>query len=115
MSIVQQTFKTVTCNGPSCVKTVTFEGGKEQEVANVTPWFKTMRILQTAQGRNFCYCSDECEIANAATGAHNPEERKTIVLPAGANAVDVAASQAAEAEAATKALRAGSGVTLHGG
>ena len=115
MSIVQQTFKSVTCNGPECKNTVTFEGGKEQAVAEITPWFKTLRMVQNAQGRNFCYCSDACEIANVATGAHNPEERKTIVLPAGANAIDVAASQAAEAEAATKALKAGSGVTLHGG
>lgn len=115
MAIVQQTFKTITCNGPECKNTVTFEAGKEQAVANDTPWFKTMRVVQNAQGRNFCYCSDPCEIANIATGAHNPEERKNIVLPAGANAVDVAASQAAEAERATKALKSGAGVTLHGG
>lgn len=107
MSIIQQTFKTVTCNGPECKNTATFEAGSEQAVAEKEPWFKTLRMVQTAQGRNFVYCSDACEIANVATGAHNPEERKNIVLPEGANTLAHAAAQAKLAEDATKALKAG--------
>jgi hypothetical protein len=113
MSIIQTSYKTISCNGPNCDKTVTFEAGKEQEVANETLWFKTIRLVQTAQGRNLCYCSDQCELENIAAGAHNPEERKKIALPEGANAIDVAARQAQEAEKATKALKSGAGVTLH--
>lgn len=115
MSIVQQVFKTITCNGPSCKNTVTYDAqqqGAEQQMAQDTPWLKTLRLLQTSQGRNFAYCSDACEIENVATGAHNPETRKTIILPTGANAAEIAAQQAANAEAATKALKSGEGVTL---
>ena len=105
MSIIQQTFKTVTCNGPECKNTATFEAGSEQAVAEEKPWFKTLRMVQTAQGRNFVYCSDACEIANVATGVHNPEERKNIIVPEGANALAHAAAQAKAAEDATKELK----------
>lgn len=109
MSIIQQTFKTVTCNGPECKNTVTFEAGQEQAVAEEKPWFKTLRMVQTAQGRNFVYCSDNCEIANvsAGSGAHNPEERKNIIVPEGANAMAQAEQQAKIAEAAARAMKAG--------
>ena len=115
MSIVQQVFKTITCNGPECKNTVTYDAnqqGAEQQMAQDTPWLKTLRLVQNAQGRNFAYCSDECEIANVATGAHNPETRKTIILPTGANAAEVAAAQAHQAEEATRALKAGEAVKL---
>jgi hypothetical protein len=115
MSIVQQTFKTISCNGPSCTKTVTYDAQQqdaEQQMAQDTPWIKNLRLVHNAQGRNFCYCSDECEIASIAEGNHNPEVRKTIVLPTGANAPQLAAAQAAAAEKATKALKDGAGVTL---
>lgn len=107
MSIIQQTYKTVSCNGPECKNTVTFEAGSEQAVAEEKAWFKTLRMVQTAQGRNFVYCSDACEISNVATGAHNPEERKNIIVPEGANAMAQAEQQAKIAEAAARAMKAG--------
>jgi hypothetical protein len=107
MSIIQQTFKTVTCNGPECKNTATFEAGSEQAVAEEKPWFKTLRMVQTAQGRNYVYCSDACEIANVAVGLHNPEERKNIIVPEGANAMAQAEQQAKIAEAAARAMKAG--------
>ncbi len=107
MSIIQQTIKTVTCNGVECKNTVTFEAGSEQAVSEEKAWFKTLRMVQTAQGRNFVYCSDACEISNVATGAHNPEERKNIIVPEGANTMAHAAAQAKTAEEATRALKAG--------
>ena len=107
MSIIQQTFKTVTCNGPECKNTVTFEAGQEQAVAEEKAWFKTLRMIQTAQGRNYVYCSDACEIANVAVGLHNPEERKNIIVPEGANAMAQAEQQAKIAEAAARAMKAG--------
>ena len=114
MSIVQVVYKTVSCNGPQCEKSVTFEEkeGAMQRVANETPWFKTMRVVQTAQGRNFVFCSDNCEIESVATGVHNPEERTSIVIPHGANSQELAAAQARQAEEATKAMKKGSGLSL---
>ena len=114
MSIVQTVYKSISCNGINCPNTVTFEEkeGAMQRVANDTPWFKTLRMVQNAAGRNFCYCSDSCELEGVASGAHNPEERKSIVLPHGANSQEMAAAQARQAEEATKAMKKGSGLSL---
>lgn len=115
MSVIRQAFTTITCNGVGCANTVTFEDSKQQEVANETPWMRTIRVVQTGQGRNFVYCSDSCELSNVGAGAHNPEERKVIAFPQGANAMEMAAAQAKAAENATKSLKEGSGVTIHRG
>jgi hypothetical protein len=109
MSTHQQVYSTVACDGPDCPHTVTFENSQEAQVRNEVPWFKTLRVIQTTQGRKFVYCSDVCEIAGVGAGAHNPEEPKAIVLPQGANAAEVAAAQAKAAEEATKALKSGKG------
>jgi hypothetical protein len=119
MAIIDNVFRTVTCDGPSCKKTVTFEQKQDQsgvkEAMEKEPWIKTCRVTQQVSGgRNFVYCSDTCELEGVASGKHNPEERKVIVAPQGANALQLAAAQAAAAEAATKALKEGAGVTLQG-
>ena len=115
--ISQSLYKTVSCNGPGCENTVTYEAsqeGADQAITLTTPWMKTLRVVQTKQGRVFAYCSDSCELGSIAAGNHNPEERKQIVLPQGANAQQQAAYEAARAEAATKAIKAGGPVTLEG-
>lgn len=116
MSIVDNSYRTVTCNG--CDKTVTFPTQNEaavKEVLDANPWMKTLRVVQQiAGGRNFAYCSDACELAGVASGAHNPEEPKKIIgTPAGAGQIAAAAAAAREAEKATKAMKEGSPVTLH--
>ncbi|MDA4130151.1 MAG: hypothetical protein OK457_05235 [Thaumarchaeota archaeon] len=112
MSIIDVQYRTITCN--TCGKTVTFNQADAQKVTEENPWLKTVRIVQTAQGRNFVYDSDVCEIEATGKGAHNPEERKQIVLPEGTNAMQMAAAQAAEAEKTTDALRRGAPVTVRG-
>lgn len=118
MSIVDTTYRTVICNGPGCDKTVTFNGQDQaavKELMDSTPWMKTLRVVQqVVGGRNFAYCSDECEIANAGTGAHNPDEPKRVIsTPAGAAQIAAAAAAARQAEEATKAMKDGTPVTLH--
>jgi hypothetical protein len=112
MSIQDSMYRTVSCNGPNCDKTVTFEQRQDNQGAvaatEANPWLKTIRIVQ-ASGRNFVYCSDACELANIGLGAHNPEERKQIVLPQGANAMAQAAAAAKAAEDATEKLKSGQG------
>lgn len=115
MSIVDVAYRTITCNGAGCENAVTVERGKEAEAAEKTPWFKTLRIVQTSQGRNFCYCSDQCELASVAEGLHNPEEPKKIIEAPSSSLVQQAAAAAKAAEAATKAIKAGQPVTLHQG
>ena len=113
MSIVVETFRTLKCNGPDCPNTVTFNVKDEAKVSEETPWFRTTRIVQNAQGKNFLYCCDTCEVSNTATGAHNPEERKRVTLSEDVT-MQEAARQAAVQEEATQAIKAGKPVTLQG-
>lgn len=112
MSIVDSQFRTITCN--TCGKTVTFEPKDTVTVNDANSWLKTLRVIQTFQGRNYCYCSDECELAGVAAGNHNPVEVKKIIAPSG-NLVAQAAAAAKAAEETTKALKEGAGVVLQQG
>lgn len=115
MSIVDVQIRTVTCNAEGCNKTVTFDQKDAQSAFENNPWLKTLRIVQTAQGRNFCYCSDEHEISSVAAGFHNPEEPKKVIAVPQAGAIAQAAAAAKAQEDANKALKSGGPVTLHGG
>ena len=116
MPIVPVAYKTIQCDGPGCTKSVTFleEQGAMQKLANDLPWFKTLRMVQNSSGRNFVFCGDECEISSVATGAHNPEERKQIVLPTGANSQELAAAEAKRQIEINKTLKTGGPVTING-
>lgn len=108
-------YRTISCNAPSCKNSVTFQQTEDRsglaDMVEQNPWFRTVRIVQ-ANGNSYAYCSDSCELAGVAAGTHNPVERKSIVLPQGANALEAAKQEAQRTEQATKALKAGSGVTL---
>lgn len=120
MSILDSQFRTVTCNAPSCKNTVTFQQAQDQiavkEAMEANAWLKTTRLVQQIYGgRNFCYCSDACELEGVAANYHNPDEpKKIIATPAGAGQIAQAAEAAKRAEEATKALKAGGPVTVHG-
>jgi hypothetical protein len=117
MSIIKSVFVTISCDGPSCDKTVTFEEAKQQETIEANPWIKTLRLIQrTSDGRNFSYHSDECELAAVAEGRHNPEpEKKIISTPVNSNLIAQAAEAARLKEEATRKLKDGQPVTLHQG
>lgn len=119
MSIIDNSYRTVTCNGEGCKNTVTFEQRQDnsgvKEAVDANPWLKTCRVVQQVfGGRNFVYCSDQCELAAVAKGDHNPEEPKKVISTPTNAAVAQAAAAAKAAEEATKALKSGSGVTLQG-
>jgi hypothetical protein len=116
MPIVPVAYKTIQCDGPDCKNSVIFleEQNAMQKLANDLPWFKTLRMVQNSSGRNFVYCSDECEILNVGSGAHNPEERKQIVLPTGANSQQLAAAEAQRQIEINKTLKTGGPVTING-
>lgn len=115
MGMIQIQYRTVTCDAPSCKNTVTFEQRQDNrgivEAMEKHPWIKTVREVQ-ASGRQFLFCSDACELESVAAGNHNPVERKTIVLPEGANAMAAAEAQAKIQEAADKAIKTGSGIQV---
>jgi hypothetical protein len=115
MTIFAASYQTITCD--SCSKSVTFENTEDHrgiaEAREQHPWLKTIRVIQ-ASGRSFVYCGDECELKAISDGTHNPVAKSSLVLPTGANAQQVAAAEAQRAEQATKALKAGAGVTLQG-
>lgn len=76
----------ISCNGPNCDKTVAYTIGPNgqpdqdaQEILAKTDWIKALRLVQTADKRNFTYCSDTCLVEDAATGILNPPEEKKII------------------------------------
>lgn len=111
MGIINTSFRTVSCN--SCDKTATFPT-TDQVAANKAmedfPWLKTTRLVNSADGRSFAYCSDECEVAGVTSGQHNPPEPKKIIEAPNEGtqaAIALAAQAAKQAEEATKSLKAG--------
>lgn len=116
MGTIVAQYRTVTCDGPSCKNTLTFEARENNnrallEIMEKNSWLKTVREVQAA-GQQFLYCSDACELEAVGLGKHNAPEPKTVVLPEGTNAVAYAAAQARAAEDATRALKAGTGIRV---
>lgn len=114
MSIVDVQVRTISCN--SCDKTATFNMKDHQQALQDNAWLNSTRVIQTGDGRNFVYCSDECEVVGVGTGAHNlPEKKKLVEVPtAGANeAIKIAAQAAKAAEEGTKAMKEGRPTKLH--
>ena len=108
MSIVDVQVRTISCN--SCDKVATFNIKDHQQAVIDNPWLSSSRVIQTGDGRNYVYCSDECEILGVATTLHNIPEKKNIVeVPDGQGtaAIQIAANAAKQAESATKALKGG--------
>lgn len=112
MSIVDAQIRTISCN--SCDKTVTFNMAEHAKIVadpeNV--WLRSSRVIQRGDGRNFVYCSDECEIKGIEKGEHNIPEEKKIVEAPNAEAIRVAAEAAKAAEEGTKALKSGKSTKL---
>lgn len=117
MGMIDLQYRTVTCNGPECKNTTTFQLSKEEHqkalAAPGNEWLKSTRILNTPDGRVLVYCSDTCEAKGIATGSHNlPEPKRIIEGVASAAQVRAAADAAHAAEEATRAIKAGQPVTL---
>lgn len=114
MSIVDIAIRTITCNGPNCTRTVTFEQSQAEQIVRDNPWLNSIRVIQvTGSKRNLSYCSDTCEVDGITSGAHNPvEEKPALITSANEASIRQAAQLAAQAEAATKAIKAGSGISL---
>ncbi len=107
MSIIDVQVRTISCN--ACDKTVTFNIKEHQQALDANAWLKSSRVIQTGDGRNFVYCSDQCEIAGIGSGVHNiPEQKKVVeVEGTGTAAIAIAAEAAKNAEQATKAIKDG--------
>ena len=110
MGLIDSAVRTITCNGPECPRTVTFDRRLEKQTFD-TPgneWMKSVRIVQTVDARNLVYCSDACEIKGTGTGLHNlPEPKRIVDGVANAAAIKAAADAAKLAEQTTAAIKAG--------
>ena len=108
MPIIDTVVRTISCNAEGCTKTTTFDR-KDEKAMFENPenaWMKSLRVVQSADGRNFTYCSDECEIKGTTTGQHNLPEPKKVV-EGNAAAVAIAAKAAEAAKIADAAIRGG--------
>jgi len=111
MSLTDIAFRTIKCDGPDCGKEVTYNPAEEKAVfenpANV--WLKSLRLVQTLDGRKFAYHDDVCEINGAKTGQHNLPEPKKIIEASNPAAIAAAYAAAEAAKTSDENLKRGSG------
>lgn len=115
MPITDSMIRIIKCDGEGCTKPqLTFDRKEEQQVfaQPENAWVKGLRLVNTADGRNFMYCSDECEVKGAASGKHNIPEPKKIIETGNAAAVAAAAKLAEARQAAEKGVREGTGANI---
>lgn len=108
MAFSDKQLRTIKCDGPGCDKVVEFDL-KDVKAIQAIEWLKGVRVVQTGDNRNMAYCSDVCEVKGVTTGAHNLQEKPTIVPAASEADVRAAAVQAAGDAATTEALKTGEG------
>lgn len=115
MGVIDTPFRTFTCNSPECGKTLTWDRREEAKVFQENEWLLGLRVIQTLDNRGFSYCSDLCEIKGIESGQHNVAQKPKVQVPTGSatEAIQKAAQAAAQAEAATRAIKEGQPVTLH--
>ena len=107
MAFTDKQLRTITCDGPGCPKTVTFDLSDVKAI-HAIEWLKGVRVVATGDQRNFSYCSDVCEVKGITTGGHNLKERPTVA-PASEGDVRAAVAAAENAAQVTDALKAGDG------
>jgi hypothetical protein len=115
MSITDVQIRTITCNGPNCTKTVTFDVKDHERITADNPWLIATRQVGTSFGASLIYCSDTCEMEATASGAHNPPTPKAVVdisEAGGQNAIRLAAEAAKKAEEATNRLKQGKPIQI---
>lgn len=114
MSITDTVVRTIKCEVEGCPNEVIFDRKEEQQVfaKPENAWMKGIRLVQTADGRNIAYCSDNCEIEGIKTGKHNLPEPKRIIEAGNSAAVQAAAQANANAKAAEQMVREGTGGKL---
>lgn len=117
MPVIQNLFRTISCDKPGCPKTITYDatpdatGKSASETATFenpdNAWMKSVRTVHTIDNRNFTYCSDVCEVEAVKDGVHNMIQKKLIEAAATPAQVAQAAAAAKAAELAGKALHEG--------
>ncbi len=109
MSIIDSAVRHIKCDAPACTKEVLFDQ-KDKDAVFTNPensWLKSTRVTQTADGRNFAYCSDICEVEGVKTGKHNIPEAPKVTGSASAADISAAAAMVKARADADKALREG--------
>lgn len=109
MPIVDSQIRQFACDAEGCTKKVIFDR-KDERATFETPenaWLKTTRVVQTADGRNFMYCSDACEVKGTTSGKHNMPEPSKVQTAAGQGDINAAVALAKARAEADAALRAG--------
>ena len=99
----------IACDAAGCTRQITYDL-KDEKATFENPenaWMKSLRVVQTADGRPYAYCSDTCEVNGTATGKHNVLEQPKIQPAASAAQIAAAAQMAAQAKAADAAIREG--------
>jgi len=110
MSVLDQAIRTISCDG--CEHKLMYEQPQhpQQPILEFqkpeNAWVKQLRVVSTFDGRNFAYCSDECELKGVEKGKHN---LPTIIQTGTQAAVNDAAKFAEQRQQADAAIRDTSG------
>jgi hypothetical protein len=108
LTIIDSQIRNIKCDAPGCKNEIIYDRKDEKTTVDNpdNAWLKSLRMVQTIDGRGYSYCSDACELEGVKTGKHNLPE-----LPKVATATQQDLSKAvalAQARAAAEAqLRAG--------
>lgn len=102
--------RTVSCDNAACGKTITHDRN-DNTIADKeeNAWMRTLRLIQSVDGRAFVYCSDVCEIEGIKSGQHNPPQKKTIIEDASPAALNGAIQSAEAARQSDQNLKRGTG------
>lgn len=111
MPMDDQPLRTIKCDNDECNKTITFDRRKEKETfeSPANTWMKSIRLIQTIDGRGLVYCSDVCEIMGTKAGKHNLPEPKKIIEAASPAAIQAAVAAADAAAKSDENLKSGQG------
>jgi len=109
MSIIDSNIRSISCDGPGCLKALLYDRKDEKTTFELPEnfWLRSTRVTQTADGRNLVFCSDICEVKSVETGKHNIPEPPKITTAANPAAIAAAAQAAARAAQADAAIRKG--------
>lgn len=107
--VVQKQVRTIKCDSEGCKNEIAFDPSPAaaQLVIAANPWMNTVKVVTTGDGRNLCYCSDECVVKAATSGVLNMPTKKVIDIATGANAMKAAVQQAEMQKASDAALKQG--------
>lgn len=112
MGVITESHTIMSCDGPNCQKTVTFDKGNAAQMQKENPWMLTARVVQLAKNnQTFVYCTSLCELNAVEKGKHDPVDFLEKKISEDTNIQQAVAEQKASASV-TDAIKSGRPITI---